>query len=143
MPGVGMFDGLCHEEEGYGAQLKKRARQVYGTYIGFAGRGEMIPNPDTYCEIDPDVVDQWGIPALRFHFKWSEYELRQAKDMQETFRAIVESMGGEYKTENFHRRPVSLRHRSRAAASSTKWAPRAWAPTRKPPSSTASARRTT
>src|SRR5229473_1029861 len=73
MPGVGMFDGLCREEEGYGAKLKQRARQHYGTTIGFAGRGEMIPNPDTYCEIDPDVVDQWGIPVLRFHFKWSEY----------------------------------------------------------------------
>ncbi len=98
MPGVGMFDGLCHDEEGYGATLKQRCRQVYGTAIGFSGRGEMLPNPDTYCEIDPEVVDQWGIPVLRFHFKWTEYELRQAKDMQETFRAIVETAGGEYKT---------------------------------------------
>jgi choline dehydrogenase-like flavoprotein len=89
---------LCHEEEGYGASLKAKARKHYGTTIGFAGRGEMIPNPDTYCEIDPDVVDEWGIPVLRFHFKWSEYELRQAKDMQETFRAIVEMAGGEYLT---------------------------------------------
>src|SRR5713101_1974146 len=98
MPGVGMFDSLCHDEEGYGAAFKQRARQVYGTSIGFSGRGEMLPNPDTYCEIDPDVVDQWGIPVLRFHFRWAEYELRQAKDMQETFRAIVETLGGEYKT---------------------------------------------
>jgi choline dehydrogenase-like flavoprotein len=98
MPDVGMFGGLCDREEGYGLGLKQRARQTYGTMIGFAGRGEMIPNPDSYCEIDPDVVDQWGIPALRFHFKWSEYELRQAKDMQETFRSIVESAGGEYRT---------------------------------------------
>src|SRR5256885_13936531 len=28
MPGVGMFHGLCHDEEGYGAHLKQRARQV-------------------------------------------------------------------------------------------------------------------
>src|SRR5206468_190615 len=56
MPGVGEFHALCHEEEGYGARLKQRARQTYGTYIGFAGRGEMLPNPDTYCEIDPEVV---------------------------------------------------------------------------------------
>ena len=98
MPGVGMFDRLCHDEEGYGAQLKRRARQVYGTTVGFSGRGEMIPNPDTYCEIDPDQVDQWGIPVLRFHFQWSEYELRQAKDMQETFKSIIEMMGGTYKT---------------------------------------------
>jgi choline dehydrogenase-like flavoprotein len=93
-----MFDGLCHDEEGYGATLKQRARQIYGTTIGFSGRGEMIPNSETYCEIDPDVVDEWGIPVLRFHFRWTEYELRQAQDMQETFRSIVEMMGGEYKT---------------------------------------------
>src|SRR5262249_6326244 len=52
----------------------------------------------TYCEIDPDVVDQWGIPVLRFHFKRSDHELRQARDMQETFRAIVEAAGGEHLT---------------------------------------------
>jgi choline dehydrogenase-like flavoprotein len=98
MPGVGMFDDLCEQEEGYGATLKRRARETYGTAVGFAGRGEMIPNPHTYCEIDPDVVDQWGIPVLRFHFRWSEYELRQAQDMQETFRSIIEMMGGTYQT---------------------------------------------
>jgi choline dehydrogenase-like flavoprotein len=98
MPGVGMFDGMCHREEGYGLALKQRAREEYGTGVWFSGRGEMLPNPDTYCEIDPDVVDEFGIPVLRFHFKFTEYELRQAKDMQETFRAIVEAMGGEYRT---------------------------------------------
>jgi len=98
MPGVGMFDDMCRREEGYGLDLKRRAREEYGAGVWFSGRGEMLPHPDTYCEIDPDVVDQWGIPVLRFHFKFTEYELRQAKDMQETFRAIVEMMGGEYRT---------------------------------------------
>jgi choline dehydrogenase-like flavoprotein len=94
MPGVGMFDGVIKEREGYGASLKHHCRSRYGTFIGFSGRGEMIPNPDTYCEIDPEVVDKWGIPVLRFHFAWSDYELKMAKDMQETFRAIVEAAGG-------------------------------------------------
>ncbi|MGC2829286.1 MAG: GMC family oxidoreductase [Candidatus Acidiferrum sp.] len=98
MPGIGEFDDLLHEEEGYGLALKRRARETYGIGIGLSGRGEMIPNADTYCEIDPNVVDKWGIPVLRFHFKWSDYELRQAQDMQETFRAIIEAAGGEYKT---------------------------------------------
>jgi choline dehydrogenase-like flavoprotein len=98
MPGAGMFDDLCDEVEGYGVSLKHTCRQRYGTTIGFAGRGEMVPNPETYCELDPDLVDQWGIPVLRFHFKWTEYEIRQAKDMQETFKAIIETMGGEYQT---------------------------------------------
>ena len=98
MPGVGMFDDVCDEFEGYGIDLKRTCRKRYGTGIGFAGRGEMVPNPDTYCEIDPTVVDKFGIPVLKFHFKWTDYELRQAKDMQETFKSIIEAMGGEYLT---------------------------------------------
>jgi choline dehydrogenase-like flavoprotein len=98
MPGVGMFHGLCDEEEGYGLSLKQTCRKMYGCFMGFSGRGEMIPNPDSYCDIDPDVVDQWGIPVLRFHFKWSDHEIKMAKDMQETFRAITEAAGGTYVT---------------------------------------------
>ena len=94
LPGCGIFDGMNDQEEGYGADLKRRARKNYGTTIGFSGRGEMIPNPDTYCEIDPDVVDRWGIPVLRFHWQWGENELKMAKDMQETFRSIIIAGGG-------------------------------------------------
>jgi choline dehydrogenase-like flavoprotein len=98
MPGVGMFDDLCDDIEGYGVSLKQACRKNYGTVLGFSGRGEMIPNPDSFCEIDPDGVDQWGIPTLRFHFKWSDNEIKMAKDMQETFRSIVEAAGGTYLT---------------------------------------------
>lgn len=80
---------------GYGAALKDEYRRYYGSIVGFSGRGEMIPNEDTYCEIDPDTVDQWGIPVLRFHFKWTDYEYRQVRHMQETFRALIREMGGE------------------------------------------------
>ena len=79
---------------GYGTQLKNDYRRLYGATVGFAGRGEMIPNKDSYCEIDPTVVDKWGIPVLRFHFKWSDHEINQVKHMQDTFRAMIEQMGG-------------------------------------------------
>ncbi|HEY8485259.1 MAG TPA: GMC family oxidoreductase, partial [Longimicrobiales bacterium] len=39
-------------------------------------------------------VDQWGIPVLRFHWKWSDYEYNQVKHMQETFRTLIAEMGG-------------------------------------------------
>jgi choline dehydrogenase-like flavoprotein len=60
----------------------------------FDGRGEMIPNEDSYCEIDPNVVDQWGIPVLRFHWKFSEHETGQAAHMVKTFADIIGAMGG-------------------------------------------------
>jgi choline dehydrogenase-like flavoprotein len=79
---------------GYGLEFKQNLRKIYGCEIGFAGRGEMIPNDNSYCEIDPNVVDEWGIPVLRFHFKWSDDEILQAKHMQETFQEIIEACGG-------------------------------------------------
>lgn len=94
LPSVGSFDGVCEREEGYGASLKQKCRKSYGTVIGFSGRGEMIPNAKSYCELDPNVCDKWGIPVLRFHWQWGENEFRMAKDMQETFRSIVETAGG-------------------------------------------------
>jgi choline dehydrogenase-like flavoprotein len=86
--------GRPHAFGGYGKDLKNDYRRLYGATVNFAGRGEMIPNADSYCEIDPTVVDKWGIPVLRFHYKWSDYELNQVKHMQETFRAIIQQMGG-------------------------------------------------
>jgi choline dehydrogenase-like flavoprotein len=94
MPGVGGFDGVCEEHEGYGVSLKQKCRSSYGTFIGFSGRGEMIPNENCYCELDPVVKDQWGIPVLRFHWQAGENELKMAADMQATFRSIVEAGGG-------------------------------------------------
>ena len=58
-----------------------------------AGRGEAIPLESNYCEIDPNVVDKYGIPVLRFNVKWSEYEIKQAKHMKETFKEIMHNMG--------------------------------------------------
>src|SRR5260370_2233044 len=54
----------------------------------------MIPNDDCYCEIDPEVKDRWGIPVLRFHWKWADYETRQAAHMIKTFADIIQAMGG-------------------------------------------------
>ncbi len=97
MPGYGfMNDVIQHASKaGYGKTLKQDYRHLYGATVNFAGRGEMVPNADSYCEIDPSVVDTWGIPVLRFHWKWTDYEYKQVKHMQETFRALVEAMGGE------------------------------------------------
>jgi len=96
MPGYGFMGGIHRYPNGggYGQQLKDDYRRYYGAVVGFSGRGEMIPNVDSYCEIDPDTVDQWGIPVLRFHFKWTDREHLQVKHMQETFRELITTMGG-------------------------------------------------
>ena len=94
MPGIGAFGGAARRA-GYGVEIKEQARRDYGTRVSFAGRGEMIPNEHSFCEIDPDVVDRFGIPVLCFHFKWSDHERRQARHMRETFTELITLMGGE------------------------------------------------
>jgi choline dehydrogenase-like flavoprotein len=95
MPGLGTAAGLEWLTGGsYGAKFKQDARRYYGSFVGFDGRGEMIPNEHSYCEIDPTVKDKWGIPVLRFHWQWSQHETRQAAHMQKTFAEIIGAMGG-------------------------------------------------
>ncbi|WDF78538.1 GMC family oxidoreductase [Mucilaginibacter sp. KACC 22773] len=87
-------DGKMKDAGGYGASLKDDYRRFYGTQFGMAGRGTAIARYDNYCEIDPNVVDKYGIPVLRFHYKWADEEIKQAKHMQETFQEIMHNMGG-------------------------------------------------
>lgn len=87
-------DGKQKEAGGYGASLKDDYRYFFGATVGMSGRGEAIAREDNYCEIDPNTVDKFGIPVLRFHYKWSDHEVKQARHMKETFREIIHKMGG-------------------------------------------------
>jgi choline dehydrogenase-like flavoprotein len=86
-------NGKQKEAGGFGASLKEDYRMYYGARVGMAGRGEAIALESNYCEIDPNTVDKYGIPTLRFNVKWSEHEIKQAKHMKETFREIMHQMG--------------------------------------------------
>ena len=77
---------------GFGNTLRDDVKRFYGSVVGISGRGECIAREDNYCEIDPDVVDEWGIPVLRFNYTWSDHEKMQAKHMHQTFEAIFDGM---------------------------------------------------
>lgn len=90
-PGANIDTGL----QGYGKELKQQVKHKYGAYVSFALRGEMLPNPDCYMDIDPDVKDKWGIPVARFHWKWSEHELKQVAHGLKTAKDILTLMGAD------------------------------------------------
>jgi hypothetical protein len=81
------FSGLdAGESRRLRHQLEADYRRFYGATVGFAGRGEMIPNPDSYCEIDPNTVDVRH-PGAALQLQVERHEINQAKHMQDTFRA--------------------------------------------------------
>lgn len=95
LPSAGTGSGMEWLTGGsYGRKFKEDVRRYYGSLVSFSGRGEMIPNEKSFCEIDPDKKDKWGIPVLRFHWQWSEHETRQAAHMVKTFAEIIREMGG-------------------------------------------------
>jgi choline dehydrogenase-like flavoprotein len=81
-------------EDGYGASLKEDARRYYGAQLSYTVRGEMIPNKDSFCELDPEVKDKYGMPVLRFHWKWTQHEIRQIAHGIKTAKEMITRLGG-------------------------------------------------
>ncbi|HIF73791.1 MAG TPA: GMC family oxidoreductase [Porticoccaceae bacterium] len=79
---------------GYGNQLRDDVRKFYGARLSIACRGESVPQYANRCEIDPTVVDEWGIPVLRFDYKWTDYEILQARHMQDSMEDLLQASGG-------------------------------------------------
>ncbi len=92
------FDWLS-EREGiaFGSNLKEDARRFYGSMQGIGAQGAMVPNDDCFSELDPEMKDQWGIPVLKFHWKWSDRELKQVAHQQEMMAALLGAMGARFK----------------------------------------------
>ncbi len=95
MPGMGSLGGaLALAGDVFGKKLKDEARRYFGSFVNIGARGEMVPNEKSFCELDPEKKDKWGIPVLRFHFQWGEHELKQVAHMQKTFAEMIEAAGG-------------------------------------------------
>jgi choline dehydrogenase-like flavoprotein len=80
---------------GFGASFKEEVRKNQGAYVGMGAFGEVLSRYENYVELDPVVKDKWGVPALRFHYKFGENEHRMAEDMKETAQEMFEAAGFE------------------------------------------------
>ncbi|MHB0772304.1 GMC oxidoreductase [Bradyrhizobium sp. 1.29L] len=97
MPTMGLGDLLNYNPSSgamFGPRLRREICRKYGSVVVFGGEGEMIPNEASFCEINPDRKDKWGVPTLKFSWKWGEYEKRQVEHMFVTFREVVRRLGG-------------------------------------------------
>ena len=133
--GTGMFPGSARAP-GFGAAYKKQVRELAGATIGMGGFGEVLSRYENAVSIDPVVKDKWGIPVLRFDFKFGDNEKKMAADMADT--ATRDVRGGRHRG-----RGRGPRASSPKAGPSTSWARRAWAPTPRRPCSTSTSSRTT
>ena len=94
--GTYKIKGKQKEAGGYGASLKKITVIFLARMWVWLVAEKPLPEKKVYCEIDPSVVDKYGIPVLRFNTSYTDYEIKQAKHMKETFAEILHSYGRSY-----------------------------------------------
>ena len=96
------FEGRAEREgwrrgmdmDGFGAKFKKSLIGDLGPWeMTLYGFGEMLPRHENRIEIDPHLVDAWGIPALRVTVAYGENEKKLFEDMVVTAQEMFEAMG--------------------------------------------------
>ena len=97
--GTEMFPDSA-QAPGFGKAYKKSVRDYAGATIGMGGFGEVLPRYENAVSIDPEVKDKWGIPVLRFSFKFGDNEKKMAADMADTAKEIFEEAGIEVVSSN-------------------------------------------
>lgn len=93
--GMTMFPDDAIGMSGFGASYKKKVRDYAGAFVSMGGFGEVLSNYDNYVEIDPTIKDRWGIPVLRFNYKFGDNEKKMCEDMAETAQEMFEAAGFE------------------------------------------------
>src|SRR5690349_14136611 len=88
-----MYPGNAGSTPGFGAAYKKTVREYSGAFTSMGAFGEVLARYENYVDIDPDVKDRWGIPVLRFHYKFGDNEKKMAADMAVAAREMFEAAG--------------------------------------------------
>jgi choline dehydrogenase-like flavoprotein len=83
---------------GFGRDYKARVKAAYPAYVQFTPYGEMLPNPGSYVDLDPDRTDRFGLPLARRHLAWGPNEEKLFNDMVGWTLAILEKAGAEILT---------------------------------------------
>ncbi|REK11048.1 MAG: GMC family oxidoreductase [Acidobacteria bacterium] len=78
---------------GFGADFKRSLRGRSDWGMGFTGFGECLPDERNRVEIDPQVVDRWGIPVLRITATFRDNEDRMRRDIQVKAAEMLEAAG--------------------------------------------------
>jgi glucoside 3-dehydrogenase (cytochrome c) catalytic subunit len=91
--GMTMLPDSVFDTTGFGKDYKKGVRDYAGAMISLGGFGEVLPRYENYVDLDPEVKDRWGIPVLRFHYKFGDNEKKMCEDMADAAQEMMEAAG--------------------------------------------------
>jgi choline dehydrogenase-like flavoprotein len=87
--------GWARAIAGFGAGYKSAVKARYPAFVVMSPYGEMLPNAQSYIDLDEKVVDRYGLPAARRHLAWGENDRRIFADMSHWAVEILKASGAE------------------------------------------------
>jgi choline dehydrogenase-like flavoprotein len=90
----GSSAGFRMNAPGYGAAYKAAVKEAGVTRVNLQGFGEHLPDERNFVELDREVVDAWGIPALRIHIAYRDNDRLMLQDMADAAAEMLEACGG-------------------------------------------------
>lgn len=87
--------GWARGINGFGKSYKAAIKARYPAHLVFSPYGEMLPNRESYVDLDPTAKDKWGLPQARRFVVHSENDRKIFESMTDWSVRILKSAGAE------------------------------------------------
>lgn len=81
--------GWARAMKGMGKSYKEAIKARYPAYLTFTGYHEMLPNPQSFIDLDPGRPDEYGLPRPRRQWKLGDSDMKLHDDMKNWCREIL------------------------------------------------------
>jgi len=88
--------GWARSMPGFGKSFKQSVKQRYPAFLVFSPYGEMLPNKQSFIDLDYEKLDPHGLPLARRTLAWGENDMKIFREMQRWSREILEAAGSEF-----------------------------------------------
>ena len=90
--------GWARSVPGFGKAYKQAVHDRYPAFLTFSPYGEMLPNRESYIDLDWSARDAYGLPPARRHVVWGANDQKLFKEMQRWSVDILTAAGAEILT---------------------------------------------
>ncbi len=80
---------------GFGADYKRRIKELHPAMVNVYARAEPLPSFDSYVKINKKVVDAWGIPVLHINYARTENDRHILRDAFQSMQELMHAAGAE------------------------------------------------
>jgi gluconate 2-dehydrogenase alpha chain len=79
----------------WGREWKEALRNYWDNHVPIAIQGDSFAYRDYVFDLDPNYVDAYGMPLLRFTFDWTDDDRRRYRFLAEKCVEVMQQMGAE------------------------------------------------